>query len=128
MIRVFLENLQLVAPHGVYEEERREGRTFRFDLVATVERWTRSDDPAAILDYRRLSEIVHDVVLHGPSRNLIETLAADITDRCFADHPTIVAVSLEIRKRATGVPGDPEWVGCAISLDRDTWQRQPRSD
>ncbi|MEC9400568.1 MAG: dihydroneopterin aldolase, partial [Myxococcota bacterium] len=31
-MRIFIEGLEFLAAHGVYEQERREGRRFRVDL------------------------------------------------------------------------------------------------
>lgn len=126
-MQVFLENLELLAYHGVYDEERREGRRFRFDVAAEVDSWTISDDPGEILDYRKLARIVLDVVVEGPSRNLIETLGWDIADATFSQHPEVLRVDLTIRKYATGVVGDPEWVGMRATLARAEWVHRVES-
>lgn len=123
-MRVFLENLELLAYHGVYEEERREGRRFRFDVSADVDHWSITDDPGEILDYRKLARIVMDVVIEGPSRNLIETLAWEIAGATFAQHPEVNALDITIRKYATGVVGDPEWVGMQAALTRSEWEER----
>ena len=120
-MRIFLENLQVSGHHGVYDYERREGRQFRIDLSVDVDDWTTSDDPGEILDYRKLASIVEEVLLEGPARNLIETIAWDIANRTFERHERVNGLQIAVRKQATGVAGDPEWVGVSAALDRTRW-------
>ena len=50
--------------------------------------------------------------------HLIETLADEISSRVLDELPPVLAVRIELRKYATGVPGDPEWVGICIERKR----------
>lgn len=120
-MRVFVENLQFLGRHGLYEEERVDGRTFRVDLAATLPEWAARDDIGETLDYRGLADIVLEVA-ESDSVNLIETLGRHIVDRVFDRYADVAAVELTIRKRATGVGGDPEWVGVSLDSTRDAWQ------
>ena len=125
-MRVLFENLEIVGHHGVYEEERAEGRRFRVDMAVRVATWPISDDPGDILDYRRLARIATDIIEDGPTRNLLETLAWDIVDRTFDQHDEVRELDLTLRKAATGVPGDPEWVGVCTNITRERWARGQR--
>lgn len=116
-MRIFVENLEFLGAHGVYEEERVEGRRFRVDLEVDVPDVTssRTDALGDTLDYRELAGIVVEVG-QGPSRSLIERLSGDILTEVFARCPQVEWARVRIRKSATGVPGDPEFVG--VQLER----------
>jgi dihydroneopterin aldolase len=120
-MRVFVENLEFVGRHGVYPEERAEGRLFRVDVAAELEQWATDDEVSGTLDYRRLIEYVLDVG-RGESLQLVETMARRIIDRAFSNHDEITHISLTIRKRATGLDGDPEWVGASFEIERAAWR------
>lgn len=120
-MKVFAENLEFVGRHGVYAEERDEGRLFRIDIAAELDHWATGDEVDDTLDYRRLINIVLEVGL-GESVKLIETLGYRIVERAFSQHAEIHSMSLTIRKRALDVAGDPEWVGASFEVDRDTWR------
>jgi dihydroneopterin aldolase len=115
---IAIHNLEIVARHGVYDDERTEGRRFAFDVEADL----RPRDPAApdeilaTVDYRDLAAAVLRAA-QGPSRHLIETLAEQIAADVLAD-PRVSRVRVRVRKYATGVPGAPEWVGLAIARSR----------
>ncbi len=119
-MKIFVHNLEFEGFHGVYEEERRDGRRFQIDLEVMVdtESAADSDDLEETLDYRRLAEIV-DEVAHGPSRFLVEKLAGDIVDAAIARYPQVQEATVRIRKHATGVVGDPQWVGVELTRRRD---------
>lgn len=118
-MKIFVQNLEFEGFHGVYEEERRDGRRFQIDLEVTVDAQgaAESDDLAQTLDYRRLAEIV-DEVAHGPSRFLVEKLAAQIVDLALSRYPQVEEATVRIRKHATGVVGNPQWVGVELTRRR----------
>lgn len=119
-MRVFVRNIEFTGLHGVYEEERRDGRRFQVDLevVLKEQRSAVSDDLEDTLDYRRLAEIVVEVA-HGPSRFLVEKLAGAILDTTFERYPQVVEAQVEIRKQAPDVVGAPQWVGVQIRRCRE---------
>lgn len=115
-MRIFIESLSFIGRHGVYEEERRDGRRFCVDL--SVDTHDASNDQLdTTVDYRGLASCILEVG-HGPSVDLIETLGANMLQRVFETFPTIRAANIRLRKKATGVPGDPEWVGIELSQER----------
>lgn len=123
MKRIFVEGLELVGRHGVYEEERIEGRTFVVDASVTLsDKWTTSeDDLVSTVDYRKIASAI---VAHmgGESVQLVETLADRIVEDLFKISGSISEVSLTIRKKATGVPGEPTFVGVQINDTRDKYK------
>jgi dihydroneopterin aldolase len=116
-MRIFIEGLEFLAAHGVYEEERREGRRFRVDLSVELSRnqGCESDELEDTIDYRDLSQAVLDVA-EGPSVSLIEHMGEQILSLLFMRHTSIERAQVTIRKFATGVPGEPACVG--ITLER----------
>ncbi len=118
-MQIFVEALQFVGKHGIYEEEQRDGRRFSIDLVVEVEDRgdTDADEIDTTVDYRGLAEVIHHNGTET-SVKLIETLGKNILDQVFSTWSEVQAADLTIRKYATGVPGDPEWVGIALSRQR----------
>jgi dihydroneopterin aldolase len=119
MDQIILRNLEFHAPHGYYEEERREGRTFLVDVDADVStvRAGQSDDLIETVDYRDIARVVVDV-MSGESVHLIERLAEKIADGVLDEISAIAHVEVRVRKKATGVPGNPEFVGVVIHRSR----------
>lgn len=119
--RILVHNLEFVGHHGVYDEEREEGRRFAVDIAASTRTAAagESDRLGDTVDYRDLTRIVLDVA-RGPSVHLIETLVEEICRRILTDLPAVEAVDLTLRKFATGVPGDPDWVGLQVRRTRST--------
>lgn len=119
-MRIFVHNLEFTGAHGVYEQERLEGRRFQVDLsvLYPVERAAQSDALEDTLDYRALSQIILEVG-HGPSCSLIERMACEIVDRVLDAFPQVSEATVAIRKFATGVPGDPSWVGVELTRQQE---------
>lgn len=119
-MEIFVEGLEFIGAHGVYDEERAQGRRFIADISVTLSQTssTRSDELDETLDYRGLAEIVLEVA-HGESHALIEWLAGEMTRRVLDRHPQVEQVSVTLRKFATGVPGDPACVGVRLHATRE---------
>jgi 7,8-dihydroneopterin aldolase/epimerase/oxygenase len=117
--RLFVHGLQFLGKHGVFDEERRDGRNFRVDVEADLETVQRGegDALARTVDYREIADVVLEVA-HGPSRHLIETLADEMATRLLTRLP-LASVQLTLRKYADGVPGDPEWVAIRVHRSRE---------
>ena len=85
--RIALTGLRVRGNHGVFEHEKRDGQEFLVDITvwADLAGAAASDDLAQTLNYGELAQRAADVVA-GPSRDLIETVAAEIADGIMADH------------------------------------------
>ena len=118
-MKIFVQNMEFDGFHGVYEEERRDGRRFQIDLEVEVdaESAAASDDLDETLDYRRLAEIV-DEVAHGPSRFLVEKLAGEIVDTALERYDQVQQATVRVRKHAPDVVGGPQWVGVELTRHR----------
>jgi 7,8-dihydroneopterin aldolase/epimerase/oxygenase len=84
--RLAVHGIEAVGHHGVFDFERRDGQTFRVDLVLGLD--TRvaaeSDILQDTVDYGNLVAQVKEAIETDPV-NLIETLAKRIADVCLAD-------------------------------------------
>lgn len=93
-----IRGLRGIGYHGVFEHERREGQEFRVDVVLFVD--TRpaaaSDDLVDTVDYGSVSTDVHAIITGDPV-DLIETLAARISDACLA-HEGVLGVEVAVHK------------------------------
>lgn len=96
--RIEIRGLRGIGYHGVFEHERREGQEFRVDVVLFVD--TRpaaaSDDLVDTVDYGSVSTDVHAIITGDPV-DLIETLAARISDACLA-HEGVRGVEVAVHK------------------------------
>ncbi len=101
--RVVLRGLAGVGHHGVFDFERREGQTFRVDLVLALDTRAaaRSDDLADTVDYGTLADRVVALV-EGPPVNLIETLAERIAVLCLTQ-PGVENVQVTVHKPSAPV-------------------------
>lgn len=122
-MKIFVEKLEFVGHHGVYEEEQREGRKFQVDLTVELAspRAVETDDIRDTVDYRGLADAVLEVG-EGPSCHLIEHLGEKMLDGVFERFPRVRHAELTVRKFATGVPGAPESVGIEMARARDESQ------
>lgn len=120
-MKIFVEGLQFSGHHGVYEEERQQGRLFEVDLTVEVDtaRAAGTDAVDDTLDYRGLADLILDIGVRGDSARLVERLARQMVDEAFERWPQVQAVELTLRKRALGVPGEPRWVGVSINERRE---------
>ena len=118
-MKIFVENLEFVGHHGVYEEEQREGRQFLADLVVELDSpdAVETDDIDDTVDYRGLADTILEIG-RGPSCHLIERLGERMLEGLFDRFVRIRHAELTLRKFATGVPGAPESVGITMEQER----------
>ena len=118
--RIFLRGIPVHARHGVFEEERRLGQRFVFDIDFWVEAqaYARADDPTAAVSYAD----VYDAVVQAagePSLNLIESVAERVAQRLLDSFAPIKRVRVEIHKPSAPIAGVFGDVGVEIFRDRD---------
>lgn len=94
--RITLTGLTATGFHGVFPEERREGQPFSVDVVLELSVDTASDDLGATVSYADIAAEVEAVVT-GEPRNLIETVAGEIAERCLT-HGRVDAVTVTVHK------------------------------
>lgn len=102
--RITLTGLEVFGRHGVFEDEKENGHTFLVDVTVWLDLGAagRSDDLTDTLDYGALAQRVTEIV-GGPSKNLIEALAAEVADDLMRD-VRLVAAEVTIHKPSAPIP------------------------
>ncbi|SED50071.1 dihydroneopterin aldolase [Rhodococcus jostii] len=102
--RIELRGLKVRGNHGVFEHEKRDGQDFFVDITVWIDlaAAAASDDLADTLDYGGLAERAAAIVA-GPSRDLIETVAAEIADGVMAD-PRVRSTEVVLHKPSAPIP------------------------
>ena len=121
--RITLTGLSVFGHHGVFDFEKEQGQQFVVDIVV----WTDltlaavSDDVTETVHYGELAEYAAGVV-GGPSRDLIETVAAEIADGVMARWP-VLAVEVTVHKPKAPIPLD--FADVAVTVRRSV--KNPRT-
>jgi len=117
--RIVLTNLRFEARHGVHGWERETAQPFEVD----VELWLdlapagRSDDLAATIDYGLVYDEVA-LVLDGPPRNLLESLAESVARGLLTRFDTVDEVVVRVRKPAVRLGGPLDHASVEIQRRR----------
>ncbi|MCF8571117.1 dihydroneopterin aldolase [Gordonia sp. HY002] len=103
--RIELRGLHVRGNHGVFDHEKRDGQEFIVDVTLWIDLQAaaRSDDLADTVDYGILAQLAHDVVA-GPSRDLIETVGAEIADAIMAHDERVSACEVTVHKPSAPIP------------------------
>lgn len=99
MDRIDIRNLEVVAKHGVYPEEKTLGQRFviSVSLYLDLRKAGKSDDLSDSLDYSKLCEVIEDFV-RSNSFNLIETVAERLATKLLTEYAVVGEVRVEVKK------------------------------
>ena len=102
--RIELRGLTVRGNHGVFAHEKRDGQDFLIDIIVWFDqrRAASSDDLTDTVDYGALAQGAAGIVA-GPSRDLIETVAAEIAEQVLTD-TRIAAVEVTVHKPSAPIP------------------------
>ncbi|GAA2791271.1 dihydroneopterin aldolase [Saccharopolyspora taberi] len=102
--RITLTGLKVRGNHGVFDHEKRDGQDFLVDITVWVDLAgaAADDDLKQTLHYGELAERAAAIVA-GPSRDLIETVAAEIADDIMSDERAHAA-EVTIHKPSAPIP------------------------
>jgi dihydroneopterin aldolase len=116
--RISLTGLSATGYHGVFDFEKREGQTFRVDLVLECDtsRAATSDDLADTINYAEIAEAVYGHITGAPV-DLIETLASRIAGTCLADS-RVQRVHVTVHKPQAPIDGAFDDVSVSITRAR----------
>ncbi|MFC7053161.1 dihydroneopterin aldolase [Hansschlegelia quercus] len=113
--RIFLRGVQVHGRHGVFEEERRLGQRFIFDvdywLDASVP--ARTDDVASSVSYADIHAAIVEIGAGEPVA-LLETLAENLAQTILGRFPAIEQVRIEVHKPSAPIVGIFSDVGVEI--------------
>lgn len=105
MITVELNGLEVFGRHGVLESERRDGRTFLFDVWLDVSDSALSDRIEDTVDYREVAACLREVS-EARRFHLLESLAAAVAEALVARFPA-ERVRVRVRKPGLELEGLP---------------------
>ncbi len=116
MDEIRIDELQVKAFHGVYEDEKETGQYFYVNAVLHTN--TREaglkDDLNLSTDYAKICSLIRSVMLRE-SYDLIETVAEHIAEEILLGFPLIRAVDIEVRKPEAPVPVEFKSISVRIS-------------
>ncbi len=103
--KIELRGMTFYGFHGVNPAEKELGQRFvvDMDIFTDLTKAGRTDDLGDTVDYSEVYRTVRDVV-EGPSRNLLESVAAAIAERVLAAHD-IEAVRVRLMKPEVPMKG-----------------------
>jgi len=98
MDRIELRGMSFHGRHGLRDAEREHAQEFRVDveIEADLAPAGRSDKLADTVDYTKVRAAAREVI-EGPSRQLLEALAAEIAERVL-ELPRVATVSVRVSK------------------------------
>lgn len=102
--RLYLAGARFYACHGALPHEAHLPQPFSVDveLALDLTRAVQTDRLEFTVDYRDVWETVR-MVMEGPPRRLLETLAGDIADRLY--QKPVTQVRVVVRKERPPLPG-----------------------
>ncbi|MGI5874710.1 MAG: dihydroneopterin aldolase [Bacillota bacterium] len=118
MDKIYLDQLEFFAYHGVFDHEKRDGQTFfvsavlELDLTAAGE----SDDLETTVNYGEVYDLIADVTLNRRF-DLIEKLALTLIEELLAAFPPLTAVTIRVDKPKA--PGTTCKFPAAVELRRE---------
>lgn len=130
---IIIEDLEVFAHHGVFEEEKREGQTFLISAKVYLDMGlsARSDDLDDTVNYGELCHFINDFISKG-AHNLIEKLAKDLAEKILIHFP-IEGIEIEVKKPSApiGLPfgmvsvkTQKFWTDCYLSLGANMGDRK----
>ena len=96
-----LQGLEVHGYHGAYEEERRTGQLFLFDVQLDIGERGADDNLETAVDYTRVAARIRALSDEGRF-DLIEALATHVADVLFAEFEP-ARLKLRVRKHPAGL-------------------------
>lgn len=102
--RIALTGLKVRGNHGVFEHEKRDGQEFLVDITVWLDlaEAAATDDLQHTMHYGELAQRAAAIV-GGPSRDLIEAVAAEIADDVMTDERAYAA-EVTLHKPSAPIP------------------------
>ena len=101
--RIELTGLECFGYHGVFEEEKKTGQPFIVDVTCWLDTAGIEDDLSRTVNYAELADVTADIV-EGPSRDLIETVAAEVAETAMERFDILHPIEVTIHKPKAPIP------------------------
>lgn len=118
--KLFINNLEVFANHGLFEEENRLGQKFIFSIecVLDYKKALFSDEMTDSISYADIADVVVETATLN-MYNLLERLAGEILKNIFEKFPQIENLKLEINKPAAPIKYHFEQCGVVVETTRE---------
>ena len=112
---LFIDNLEVFANHGLFEEENKLGQKFIFDIECELnyKKAMFSDEMTDSISYADIAEVVVKTATTN-TFNLLERLAGEILKNIFTEFPQIENINLKINK--PGAPIKYHFENCGVEV------------
>ena len=117
---LFIDNLEVFANHGLFEEENKLGQKFIFDIECELnyKKAMFSDEMTDSISYADIAEVVVKTATTN-TFNLLERLAGEILKYIFTEFPQIENINLKINKPGAPIKYHFEKCGVEVKLSRE---------
>lgn len=117
---LFIDNLEVFANHGLFEEENRLGQKFIFDIECELnyKKAMFSDEMTDSISYADIAEVVVKSTTTN-TFNLLERLAGEILKNIFTEFSQIENIKLKINKPGAPIKYHFEKCGVEVNVSRE---------
>ena len=117
---LFIDNLEVFANHGLFEEENKLGQKFIFDIKCELnyKKAMFSDEMTDSISYADIAEVVVKTATTN-TFNLLERLAGEILKNIFTEFPQIENINLKINKPGAPIKYHFEKCGVEVKTSRE---------
>ena len=117
---LFIDNLEVFANHGLFEEENKLGQKFIFDIECELnyKKAMFSDEMTDSISYADIAEVVVKTATTN-TFNLLERLAGEILKNIFTEFSKIENIKLKINKPGAPIKYHFEKCGVEVKLSRE---------
>ena len=120
MDKIYIRDLEFIGYHGVFEEEKKLGQKFIFDIECELnyKKAMFSDEMTDSISYADIAEVVVKTATTN-TFNLLERLAGEILKNIFTEFPQIENINLKINKPGAPIKYHFEKCGVEVKLSRE---------
>ena len=117
---LFIDNLEVFANHGLFEEENKLGQKFIFDIECELnyKKAMFSDEMTDSISYADIVEVVVKTATTN-TFNLLERLAGEILKNIFTEFPQIENINLKINKPGAPIKYHFKKSGVEVNVSRE---------
>ena len=117
---LFIDNLEVFANHGLFEEENKLGQKFIFDIECELnyKKAMFSDEMTDSISYADITEVVVKTATTN-TFNLLERLAGEILKNIFTEFSQIENINLKINKPGAPIKYHFEKCGVEVNVSRE---------
>ena len=121
---LFIDNLEVFANHGLFEEENKLGQKFIFDIECELnyKEAMISDEMTDSISYADIAEVVVKTATTN-TFNLLERLAGEILKNIFTEFSQIENINLKINKPGAPIKYHFEKCGVEVKVSREEFYK-----